>query len=151
MSNGTLKAVVRRSNHRFGLVIVDVVAVTDEGSVLDATGSYYPHTYVCALFDAEINEKPFKFGDYSTGDIMCVLPNVELSRLNENVFLRQGVIIDRSKEAYQVLADGEVRTVAWDKLMPTGLTNFTWQTCSAAEVLKPLILGQEENKSVIEQ
>lgn len=148
---GKLKAVVRRSNHRFGLSIVDVAAVVDNNSVLDTNFSYYPSSYVCAMFSAESAEAPFKFGDYETGSIVSVLPNTDIGKYAKNLTVKQGVIIDRAKDTYQVLVDGEVQTVAWDKIMPTNRVDFSWQEDNITDVIKPLIVELEETKSDTEQ
>ena len=119
------KALIRTSNHRYGFTTIDVAAITAEGSVIDSLLNFYGAEYVICIFPAKTGS-PFQFGDYKPGEVVKILPSVKTNDGNSPMPLRLGVVVDRDRNQYQVLVNGEMETHEWSKMMPFEREVATW-------------------------
>jgi len=148
-SQDAIKAVVKTSNHRYGYAIVDVAGEFDGGGIIDTTMSYYGPEYVVCVFPA-VKHKPFTFGGHAQGDIVWILPSLGLKD-SDDFNLMNGVILEGTKEDYQILSAGKVVTARWNKILPVNSAKISWNATRSSqdfEGLKKIFTHEEKQKDV---
>jgi hypothetical protein len=147
------KALIRTSNHRYGFTTIDVAAVTAEGSVIDLLLNFYGAEYVICIFPAKTGS-PFQFGNYKPGEVVKILPVAKTNAGNSPMPMRLGVILDRDRNQYQVLVDGEMETHWWNKIMPFESEIATWaeaENIRGVESFKEIFEKTAEEQVIDEQ